>query len=116
MFKEGERAYAKFSQQTGPQDQEFEKDLERMIDEKMAQGLDDNKIIDSILTGGRQSYNRADINKIEKEKEDELLKEALAQGQTPFSMGDSDLFGSENEASRFEDFQQRAGKMLYEQD
>ena len=80
MFKEGERAYAKFQQETASQDQELEKELERLIEDKMAQGLDDERIIDQILTGGDQTMTRADLERLESLKEDELLKEALREG------------------------------------
>lgn len=69
QFKEGERAYAKFSQQTGAQDQEFEKDLERMLDEKIAEGLDDASIIDQIMTGGQTTSTHKDIADLEDQKE-----------------------------------------------
>ena len=60
-FKQAERVYAKFSQQTGAQDQEFEKDLERLLDEKIDQGLDDAQIIDQILSGGQMTKTKKDI-------------------------------------------------------
>lgn len=116
QFKEGERAYAKFNQETAAQDQEFEKEIERLIDQKMAEGLDDERILDQILTGGDQTLTRADIDRLEQAKEEELIREMLSKGQKPISMEDAQLFGDEKEANRFEDFQQKAGKMMYEQD
>lgn len=68
-FRQGERAYAKFTQETGAVDQEFEKDLERIIDEKMAQGLDDEQILDQIMTGGRATITNKDIWEMEDRKE-----------------------------------------------
>jgi len=40
-----------------------------MIDDKMAQGLDDAQIIDSVVTGGRGSITNRDIERMELEKE-----------------------------------------------
>ncbi len=64
----------------------------------MAEGLDDEKIIDKILTGGDRSLSRFDIDRLEKEKEDELIKEALEKGYSPLSGNETTLFGDENEA------------------
>jgi hypothetical protein len=109
-FKSGERAYAKFEQETGAQDQEFEKELERLIEKGMAEGLQDEAILDRILTGGEQTLSRADVARLEQEKEDELLKEGLRVPEL------GPLFGDPAEAERFEAFQQRAGKMMFEED
>ena len=91
-FKEGERAYAKFTQETGAVDQEFEKDLERIIDEKMAQGLDDEQILDQIMTGGTATITNKDIWEMEDKKEMELLEEFTNKGLQPPSMESNMLF------------------------
>lgn len=65
QFKMGERAYAKFQAETGAQDQEFDKELERIIDKGMAEGLEDDKILDNILTGGDKTFSRKDIDRME---------------------------------------------------
>jgi hypothetical protein len=46
----------------------------------MAQGLDDERIIDQILTGGDHTMTRTDLERLESLKKDELLKEALREG------------------------------------
>lgn len=79
--------------------------MERLIEKGMAEGLDDERIIDRILTGGDQTLRRFDIDRMEKEKEDELLKEALKQGYNPISGSEGTLFGNESEAKDFEAFQ-----------
>ena len=45
QFKEGERAYQRFEQETGAQDPEMEKEMDRLISEKMALGLGDEEIM-----------------------------------------------------------------------
>lgn len=116
-FKEGERAYAKFTQETGAVDQEFEKDLERIIDEKMTQGLDDEQILDQIMTGGRATITNKDIWDIEDRKEMELLEEFRQKGLKPPSMDSNLLFSKDpKETEQFEEFQQKIGKMMYEED
>lgn len=60
-----------------------------MIDQKMTEGLEDAEIIDQILTGGTQSIKRKDFEKLEQDKENELIKEMLSKGKKPFSIGDS---------------------------
>jgi hypothetical protein len=52
QFKEGERAYQRFEQETGAQDPEMEKEMDRLISEKMALGLGDEEIMQQILGGG----------------------------------------------------------------
>lgn len=117
QFKESERMYAKFTQQTGAVDQEFEKDLERIIDEKMDQGLEDEQILDQIMTGGRSSITNKDIWEMEDSKEAELLEQFRKQGIKPPSFGDNMLFSQDpKETQSFEDFQQKVGKMMYEED
>ena len=39
--------------------------LERMIDKGMAEGLEDDKIIDNIMTGGDKTFSRKDIDRME---------------------------------------------------
>ncbi len=117
QFKEGERMYAKFTQQTGAVDQEFEKDLERIIDEKMAQGLDDEQIIDQIVTGGRATITNKQIWEMEAKKEAELIEEFRKQGIKPPSFENNLLFSKDpKDTKEFEDFQQKVGKMMYEED
>jgi hypothetical protein len=79
--------------------------MERLIEKGMAEGLDDERIIDRILTGGDQTLSRYDIDKMEQEKEDELLREAIKQGYNPISGSEGILFGNENQAKDFEAFQ-----------
>lgn len=55
----------------------------------MTEGLEDAEIIDQILTGGTQSIKRKDFEKLEQDKENELIKEMLSKGKKPFSIGDS---------------------------
>ncbi len=46
MYREGERAYARFQDDAGAQDREYEKEMDRIIQEKIDQGLDDETIMD----------------------------------------------------------------------
>ena len=71
QFKEGERAYQRFEQETGAQDPEMDKEMDRLIAEKMAQGLGDEEIMQEILGGAADSgqiKNNKDLWRIEEEK------------------------------------------------
>jgi len=55
MMKEAEREFSRFESESGPIDPEFEKELDRLIEEKMRKGYDDQRIIDEISTGGKNT-------------------------------------------------------------
>ena len=55
MMREAERDFSKFESESGPIDPEFEKELDRLIDEKIKKGYDDQRIIDEISTGGKNT-------------------------------------------------------------
>ena len=65
IFKEGERLYNRFNIETGSQDPEYEKEIDRMIDDKIKQGLDDDVIIDQIVNQGRNTMSYDDYQKEE---------------------------------------------------
>ena len=85
QYKEGERLYAKFQQETAAQDQEYEKELDRMIEERMSQGLEDDKIIDQLVTGGSKSFTRKDLERAEQMKLEELKEQIMKDGDSPIT-------------------------------
>jgi hypothetical protein len=107
MFKEGERLYHRFEQETGAQDPEMEKEIDRIITDKMQKGMGDADIIDEILGGAGSGGVRsnADIDRLEDAKIRELMAEFERKGQKPISMDNTVLFGNEEEAESFEAFQ-----------
>ena len=50
-YKEGERAYQRFMDETGSQDPEMEKEIDRIISQRMAQGWNDEDIMNEIMNG-----------------------------------------------------------------
>ncbi len=55
---------------------------------------------------------KADILRMEEEK----IRELIESGVDPVSLDQTIMFGDQQEADRFEKFQQTVGKMQYEQD
>ena len=92
QFKEGERAYQRFEQETGAQDPEMEKEMDRLISEKMALGLGDEEIMQQILGGGgggqgsEDIKNNKDLWRVEEEKMNELMLEMQRRGKSPISL------------------------------
>lgn len=63
-----------------------------MIDEKIALGLEDDKIIDQIITGGKGTFTAADRIKAEEQKFQELINEFKAKGQKVPTLEGAHLF------------------------
>jgi hypothetical protein len=61
----------------------------------MAQGLDDEQILDQIMTGGRATITNKDIWEVEDRKERELLQEFREKGIKPPSMENNMLFSKD---------------------
>ncbi len=72
--------FAKFETQMNIQDQEYEKDIDSIIDEKIKEGLDDARIIDQIVSGGQHTSSQDDIYKMEKQKQKEYMKKVKQEG------------------------------------
>lgn len=104
MYREGERLYARFQEETGAQDREQEKEIERLIEEKMAQGLDDATIMDQIINGGQATVKEKDRQMLEDEKIRELMEELHKQGKSPVTLDQSIMFGDQSSAEQFESF------------
>lgn len=66
----------------------MEKEIDRLIDEKIKQGYSDQRIIDEIFTGGSKASTRSEVEKLEEEKEQELLQYFKKTGTKPFNFDD----------------------------
>ncbi|CDW81632.1 rbfa domain containing protein [Stylonychia lemnae] len=111
MIKEGERMYNRFNIEQGQaQDAEYEKEIDRLIDEKMSKGLDDQTIIDQIVNNGKNTMTRQDYEKDQDTKIEELIKSLKSKGQRPLGLSDV------TEDNDFNEFQQKTGKMMYDKD
>jgi hypothetical protein len=70
----------------------MEKEMDRLISEKMALGLGDEEIMQQILGGGGGQGSSEDIKsnkdvwRVEEEKMTELMEEMQRMGKTPISM------------------------------
>jgi hypothetical protein len=69
----------------------MEKEMDRLISEKMALGLGDEEIMQQILGGGAQESSEdiksnKDVWRVEEEKMRELMEEMERRGKTPISM------------------------------
>jgi hypothetical protein len=99
----------------------MEKEMDRLIAEKMALGMADEDIMEEIISGasggkGRGVKTNKDIWELEEQKIEELMQMMRKAGKQPITMDDGTLFGDQKEAVSFEEFQQRAGKMMYQED
>eukprot|EP00347_Sterkiella_histriomuscorum_P003403 403364431 len=112
IMKEGDRLYKRFNIDQSSQDAEYEKDLDRLIDEKIAQGYDDARIIDELSNYGeaKNTLTQDEVDKMEQKKIQELKKSLKQQGLPQKDLGDITI------GDGFEEFQQRSGKMMYETD
>ena len=103
--------------QESVEDAEVDKQLDGLIEDMLAQGdkFSDQQIIEHISevvgVGGKQ-MTRDEIDKSDDQVINELKKK-LKGKYTPMS---TDVFATSPEMTKFEDFQDRAGKMMYQTD
>lgn len=70
----------------------------------MAEGMEDSRIIDSIVSGGQATFTNADRIRLEAEKEAQLIRELTEKGEKIVGFEDTHMFGDALEGGKFEDF------------
>ena len=72
----------------------MDKEMDRLISEKMAQGLGDEEIMEQIISGRAKGVKtNMDVWELEDQKINELMQEMQKKGKKPISMEDSVMFG-----------------------
>lgn len=73
------------------EDIEFDKQLDNLIDESIKKGYDDEKIIDTVLSGGKNTLNPKDVRRYEEMEFQELRKKIRAEGQVVPKLEDMEV-------------------------